>query len=74
MGRATFQVTACALEPFDLVSLEPVVAAELALVGGVAVGVEEPECESGVGGASSGEYFDVVVADAVDGCGAEFGE
>lgn len=62
-------------EPVDLFWLEPVVAAEVALVGGVRVRVEEVEGQGGVLGVVRGrEDVDVVVADAFDGVRAGLGE
>lgn len=58
------------LEPIDLRLLEPVVAAELALVRAVAVGVEEVERQGRVGGCapgSVGEDLDVVVPHSFNG-------
>ena len=60
------------MEPVDLGFLEPVVAAELALVGGVAVRVEEVERHCGVARGAAREDLVVVVSDAVDAGGAGF--
>ena len=62
------ELFACRAEPVDLGFLQPVVAAEVALVGAVAVGVEEVErYGGGVLRGFVGEDFEVVVPHAVDG-------
>ena len=69
-----FELAGGGAEPVDLVLFDPVVAAELALVGRVGVGVEQVEGYGGVGAAVTAEDFDDVVAGAVDFGGAGGGE
>ena len=64
VGRGVPEALGSGVEPVDLAFLEPVVAAELALIGGVAVRIEEIERHGGVGGGAAREYFEVVVANA----------
>lgn len=71
---AVFELLGDGVEPVDLGLFEPVVAAELALVGAVAVRVEQVERHGGMGGSAAGEDFEVVVADAVDVRGAGGGK
>lgn len=72
VGGAAFELLRRGVEPVELGFLEPVVAAELALVGAVAVRVEEIEGHGAVGGGAAGEDLEVVVSYAVDVGGAGF--
>ncbi len=62
------------MEPVDLGLFEPVIAAILALIGAVAVRVEQVNCHGAVGGGAACEDFEVVVSYAFDVGGAGFGE
>lgn len=64
------QVRMGLFKPVNLIGLDPVVAREMTLIGGVRMRVEEVDCQGGVVVVATGQDFDVVVADAVDVCGA----